>query len=79
MEVILVLTHSHWRDKANTLYVEYVVYIWFKYLLRILHVSNILILMLDKLMIEDTESFVKFSPCEYKLNYKTTRYRYILG
>ena len=25
MEVILVLTHSHWWDKANTPYMEYVV------------------------------------------------------
>ena len=27
MGVILVLTHSHWWDKANTPYMEYVVYI----------------------------------------------------
>ena len=26
--------------------------------------------MVDKLMIEDTDSFVKFSPCEYQLNLK---------
>ena len=30
MQVILVLTHSDWWDKANTLYKEYVVYILFK-------------------------------------------------
>ena len=47
MEVILVLTHSHWWDKANTTYMEYVVYICFrmsfalKYLLRILQVRYI--------------------------------------
>ena len=31
--------------------------------------------MVDKLMIEDADSFVKFSPCEYQLNLKTTQYR----
>ena len=30
MEVILVFTHSRWWDKANILYMEYVVYICFR-------------------------------------------------
>ena len=30
IEVNLVITHSHWLDKANTPYMEYVVYICFK-------------------------------------------------
>ena len=47
-----------------------------KYFLRILHVNNINIfqnLLVDKLMIEDTD-IVKFGPFEYKLKFKTTRY-----
>ena len=30
MEEISVLTHSHWWGKANTLYIEYVVYFSFE-------------------------------------------------
>ena len=31
--------------------------------------------MVDKLVIEDTVFFVKFSPNEYQLNFKMTRYK----
>ena len=34
--------------------------------------------MVDKLMIEDTDSVVKFSPFEYQLKFKTTGYGYII-
>ena len=34
--------------------------------------------MLDKLIIEDTDPFVKFSPLEYQLNIKTTQYIHIV-
>ena len=52
-------THSYWWDRANTSYMEHVMYFALKYLSSILHVSNILILqnfMVDKLMTEDTDS-----------------------
>ena len=56
IEVILVLTHSHWWD---TSYMEHVMYFALKYLSSILHDINIFILqnfMVDKLMIKDTDS-----------------------
>ena len=59
MQVILVLTHSHWVGKDNNPYMEYVVYICFKISFAYfacqgyLNSSN---LMVDKLMIEDTDS-----------------------
>ena len=82
MEEILVLTHRHWWDKANTPFMEYDVYFSFKISFAFLYVSIIWLLQnnkVDELMNEDTDFFFKkFSNFEYQLNFKTTRYGYII-
>ena len=57
-------------DKANTPYMEYVMYICFKMSCKYFACQkylayNLQNLIEDKLMIEDTIPFVKFRPFEY--------------
>ena len=85
IEVILVLTHSHWWGKADTPYMEYVVYIFFKISFAYFACHYILIfqnLMVDKLMISSDSTYdfgVFFKNCCEVVKFKDDIIKHLLN